>query len=438
MDQSPVMPRLAVPTVLSIILACAAQARAQAPAAPPATATLPATAPATPADTAFAALSTELRNAYKSINNKGGIEASDKPVLTSLLERVDAFSRQFPNDNRGLAASLLINEWLGERAKVETLYQELVKKSPENDQLAIAYAKRLRGENRYAEAIDVLKAHTFQSKDLVEAMKLLSECLFDDNQFADALAVLNNIPEDALTASAVLKPQIEADKQTRQQYVDLWAKEVAVRDAEQTANDLPMVIFSTAKGPIVIELFENEAPNTVANFIKLAEQGFYNGTKFHRVIANFMAQGGDPNSKPDASAGAVAGIGGPGYTIPDEYIGPNVRYHFAGSLSMANTGAPNSGGSQFFITHQPTPPLNGKHTVFGRVVDGLPVARSLQIDDELKTVVVTRKREHPYEPQTIAEGQTLPPTTAPLGSPENPLELKIPIGPGSATTTNPK
>jgi peptidyl-prolyl cis-trans isomerase B (cyclophilin B) len=331
----------------------------------------------------------------------------------------------------------MINEWLGEDAKVDSLYAQLIKMSPDNDQLAIAFAKRLRGENRYAEAIDALRAHSFQPANQAEAMVVLSECLFDENQFADALAVLESIPEDVLAASVVLKPQIEADKAIRQQYVDLWATEVAIRDAEQIANDLPMVILSTAKGPIVIELFENEAPNTVANFIKLAEQGFYNGTTFHRVIPNLMVQGGDPNSKPDASAGAVPGAGGPGYTIADEYVGTGARNHFAGSLSMFNTGSPNSGGSQFFITHQPSPLLNGKYTVFGRVVDGLPVARSLKVDDELKTVVVTRKREHAYEPKTIAEGQAPAPAVAPLGSAENPIEINVPDAGGTVTATMP-
>jgi peptidyl-prolyl cis-trans isomerase B (cyclophilin B) len=425
------MPKLALSIVLSLLLAAVAHALPQSATEPAAESA------ASPADAAFSALSIELRNVYKSITNKGGVEATDKPVLNKLLERIETFSRQFSSDPRGPAAALMINEWLGEDAKVQSLYEQLLRMSPDNDQLAIAFAKRLRGENRYAQAIDVLRAHSFKPATQAEAMVVLSECLFDENQFAEALAVLESIPEDVLAASVVLKPQIEADKAIRQQYVDFWATEVAIRDAEQIANDLPMVILSTDKGPIVIELFENEAPNTVANFIKLAEQGFYNGTKFHRVMPNFMAQGGDPNTKPDASAGAVPGQGGPGYTIADEHNGPSARKHFAGSVSMANTGAPNSGGSQFFITHQPTPHLNGKHTVFGRVADGLPAARSLQVDDDLKTVVVTRKREHPYEPKTIAEFLAPSPGVAPLGSAENPIEINVPDAGGTVSATMP-
>ena len=115
------------------------------------------------------------------------------------------------------------------------------------------------------------------------------------------------------------------------------------------------MLIKTNKGDIEVELFENEAPNTVANFITLVEKGFYNGLSFHRVLPNFMAQGGDPKGD---------GTGGPGYTIADECSGPNHRLHFRGSLSMAKEARPDTGGSQFFITFVPTSHLDGIHTVF--------------------------------------------------------------------------
>lgn len=116
----------------------------------------------------------------------------------------------------------------------------------------------------------------------------------------------------------------------------------------------------TERGPIKLKLFAEEAPTTVNNFVFLAQQGFYNGTTFHRVIKNFMVQGGDPTG---------TGTGGPGYTIKDEFH-PKLRHNKAGILSMANAGA-NTGGSQFFITHGPTPHLDNRHAVFGEVVEGL-------------------------------------------------------------------
>ena len=123
-----------------------------------------------------------------------------------------------------------------------------------------------------------------------------------------------------------------------------WSKEKKIRDAEAKANDLPRVLLKTSAGDIELELFENEAPNTVLNFISLVDKGFYNGLKFHRVLPGFMAQGGDPKGD---------GTGGPGYTIPDECKRPDHRLHFRGSLSMAHSAEPESGGSQFFLTFLP-------------------------------------------------------------------------------------
>ncbi len=165
-----------------------------------------------------------------------------------------------------------------------------------------------------------------------------------------------------------------------------------IREKERAAKDLPRVEFETPRGKIVVELFENEAPNTVANFIELAEKRFFDGTKFHRVEPNFVAQGGDPNSRdedPDND-----GQGGPGYKFADE-IGSRARRHFRGSLSMANSG-PHTNGSQFFITHRVTEQLDGRHTVFGRVVEGMDVVDGLRLNDALTAVRVLRKRDHPY------------------------------------------
>jgi cyclophilin family peptidyl-prolyl cis-trans isomerase len=176
-----------------------------------------------------------------------------------------------------------------------------------------------------------------------------------------------------------------------------WEEEQKLREAEAKADDLPRVKFTTSKGDIVIELFENEAPNTVANFISLVEKGFYNSTKFHRVIPGFMAQGGDPLG---------TGSGGPGYTIDCEVVQPNHRNHFRGTLSMAHAGR-NTGGSQFFLTFLPTPHLDGQHTVFGRVIEGMDVLAKLQRTEGISrlgppdTIIkaeVLRKRAHEYKP----------------------------------------
>ncbi len=128
--------------------------------------------------------------------------------------------------------------------------------------------------------------------------------------------------------------------------------------------------FETEKGDIKIQLFADKVPNTVNNFVYLAREGFYDNTTFHRVIADFMAQGGDPTG---------TGMGGPGYRFADEFH-PDLKHDSAGILSMANSGT-NTNGSQFFITFAPTPWLDGKHTVFGKVVEGMEVLQSISLRD---------------------------------------------------------
>lgn len=138
--------------------------------------------------------------------------------------------------------------------------------------------------------------------------------------------------------------------------------------------------FDTSRGQITCELFTKDAPKTVNNFVFLAREGFYDGTIFHRVIADFMIQGGDPTG---------TGRGGPGYQFEDE-VKANPNKHARGVLSMANAG-PNTNGSQFFITHVDTSWLNGKHTVFGKVLSGQDVVDAVQQGDELKSVKIEER-----------------------------------------------
>ena len=145
------------------------------------------------------------------------------------------------------------------------------------------------------------------------------------------------------------------------------------------------VKFTTTLGDFTAELFEDKAPKTAGNFIALVEKGFYDGIIFHRVIDDFMIQGGDPTG---------TGMGGPGYEIDDEF-GPGLRHDSEGILSMANAG-PNTGGSQFFITLVPTPWLDGHHAICGRITEGMDVVHKIgstptdYADRPLKDVVMTR------------------------------------------------
>jgi peptidyl-prolyl cis-trans isomerase B (cyclophilin B) len=138
--------------------------------------------------------------------------------------------------------------------------------------------------------------------------------------------------------------------------------------------------IETNRGTIVLKLAPESAPKTVNNFVFLAREGFYDGVTFHRVIANFMIQGGDPTG---------TGRGGPGYKFADEFAG-NPLKHGTGVISMANAG-PNTNGSQFFITHAPQPHLDGKHTVFGKVTSGMDVVNLIRQGDTMQSVVIAEE-----------------------------------------------
>ncbi len=136
--------------------------------------------------------------------------------------------------------------------------------------------------------------------------------------------------------------------------------------------------IKTNKGDIVVKLFAQQVPSTVNNFVSLAEDGFYDGVTFHRVIKDFMIQSGDPTG---------TGRGGPGYSFRDEFV-PALKHDKPGVLSMANAG-PNTNGSQFFITHVPTPHLNGKHSVFGQVIQGQDVVDKIEQGDYIDKITIT-------------------------------------------------
>ena len=161
----------------------------------------------------------------------------------------------------------------------------------------------------------------------------------------------------------------------------LTAEELKAYDENTTNKMNPIAVLTTNKGVIEIELYDDAMPITAGNFAKLAKEGFYNGTKFHRVIDGFMIQGGDPNTKTDETL--KYGTGGPGYSIPDEFVKGDKLSNVRGSIAMANSG-PNTGGSQFFIDLVDNtnldfdkPPLTSQHPVFGRVVKGMDIVDAI-------------------------------------------------------------
>ena len=255
--------------------------------------------------------------------------------------------------------------------------------------------------DNYEEAFEmaqVLMDHGIKNNYLY---RLAGEAAFCTNHF-DLAEKYFKIAADA----GVLDKEQKAHQQQIGYYKAQWAKEKKLREAEAEADDLPRVEITTEHGKMIIELFENEAPNTVANFISLVNKGFYDGLTFHRVLPHFMAQGGCPNGD---------GSGHPGYRIECECTRPDSRKHFRGSLSMAHAG-PDSGGSQFFLCFAPAigldgPPSPHHHTVFGRVVEGFdqlskikrrdPQAESPGDPDKIISMKVIRDRGHAYEPKTL-------------------------------------
>ena len=183
----------------------------------------------------------------------------------------------------------------------------------------------------------------------------------------------------------------------------LTAEEQRVNNPVTTNDMNRTAVFTTSMGVIEIELFEAEMPITTGNFIKLAESGFYDNTKFHRVIDGFMIQGGDPNSK--GSNEATYGMGGPAENVQDEFVAGELLSNTRGTISMANSGQPNSGGSQFFINLVDNtnldfdkPPFTSKHPVFGRVVKGMDIVDAIGS-------VETQERDIPATPVVVETGE---------------------------------
>ena len=386
-----------------------------------ATAFLSLTLSAAPTPSDGARLHDSFVTLYESLQAKGGVGPEDHRVIREFRDRVAADTAAHPDDTRGLAMELQLSIWLGaeddvsglferlvtqtddiriglawvryfesreDRPRVGEIYARLARHFPDDPQVTVGWAKFFKSANYYGRSVEILEGAGLDPAEDPQAAALLAECYFAEQRYQDAVDTLEAIPEEAAGS-------------TYRDYVGFWDEEQQLRSVEAAADDLPRAELLTSQGPIVVELFENEAPNTVANFISLAESGFYDGTTFHRVIENFMAQGGDPNTRPEGEG--TPGTGSPGYRIPDEDEREGARRHFTGSLAMANSGAPNTGGSQFYLTHTALAHLNGKHTVFGRVLDGLDVARSLVVGDVLETVTVLRKRDHEYVPQTLPD-----------------------------------
>lgn len=195
----------------------------------------------------------------------------------------------------------------------------------------------------------------------------------------------NNLSNQPSPTPAVKGASDSSIQKNEQQVVTNLGSPIMKQIADFPPNKAAQATITTTKGDIKISLYRDAAPLTTLNFITLASSGFYDGIVFHRVIPGFMAQVGDPTSK-DPNKKASWGTGGPGYVIADEF-GPNLKHDKAGVVSMANAG-PNTGGSQFFITHEETPWLDGKHAIFGQVIEGMEIVLKLEVGDSITKITL--------------------------------------------------
>ncbi len=192
---------------------------------------------------------------------------------------------------------------------------------------------------------------------------------------------LEGQPADSTDPTSNQTNQATTPSNSLPESITMPSSELVKSLADFTPIEGDTILLETSRGTMTLKLYTDQAPLTTTNFKTLVNEGFYDGQVFHRVIADFMAQVGDPLTK-DPTQQARWGSGGPGYTIEDEIV-PELKHDREGLLSMANTGQPNSGGSQIFITFVPTPWLDGKHAVFGEVTDGLEVLRAIEQGDTI-------------------------------------------------------
>lgn len=326
--------------------------------------------------------------------------------LKDLAAKAAEDLKKSPSDVDLLDTRVNVLLMLGETEEAIPEAKRVVELAPTRIDAVLRYARLLYISNRYDEAILVVDGLLARDKEHVESHLIRGICLFAVNRFEESAQTLDQLLKSAAKKSPEETQTAEEYLKVAQEHVGFFKTESDLRLVEQKSDDLPRARLTTSRGIVLVELFENNAPNTVANFISLAEKKFFDGTKFHRVVANFMIQGGDPNTR-DADP-TNDGHGGPGYTFADEMPEGKYRRHFRGTLSMAHAG-PNTNGSQFFITHLPAHWLNGAHTVFGRVLEGQNVVDSIRPGDVLEKVEILRKRDHEYKPVVKEDAPTPPP-----------------------------
>lgn len=263
---------------------------------------------------------------------------------------------------------------------------------PADPQRRALAARLLAVFNRFDEALDTLGEA--REGEQAEGRLLRATLRYYKGEIGPARALVDGLPADEKEAPAA----VELAK-VLEHAAAMSRRAAKLDEATKASAPRPRVKLEIDGKAAIIELFEDEAPNTVANFIALVEAGFYDGLRFHRVLSNFIAQVGDPKSRDSEE---VDGRGGPGWKIKDE-IHAKSYPHLRGMVAMARGADKDSAGSQFYVSQVPLPYLDGQSTVFGRVVEGLEIFDRIRAGARLTRASVLRKRPHAYAPKKMAE-----------------------------------
>jgi cyclophilin family peptidyl-prolyl cis-trans isomerase len=424
---------------------------------------------------AFGNLVTSLQNMSSGLSTFGigtssgvtRIGSESLPAIRSFRDRVDALRATYPVEPTLIAMDIQLSAWLKENDRVgagfrklvevtgdvatygpawldharsgndldatDEVFEYLVEYDEDGNSWATQWADLLMIRGRYGKALELLEGADLDPAVSLSSVVSLADCLFVEHRFSEASAVLDAIPEDILNADADVQTRADLISRQASEYAEAWSIEQALRAAEGATN-LPRARFETSRGPILIALYEDQAPNTVANFITLVDQGLYDGTKLHRVLGGQFAVGGDPASRGDV---VTPGSSNPGYYIADEHGRDDARKHFSGVLAMDNKGNENTAGCIWYLAMRPLPERDGRYTVFGRVVQGLDVVRSMKKDDVIEAVTILSRRDHPYEPVTLPLPGAVTPDSDPESDPESEPDSEPDSVPDSSPDSSP-
>jgi cyclophilin family peptidyl-prolyl cis-trans isomerase len=348
-------------------------------------------------------------NAY--IKSKGVLDAQTRADVVALAAEIDTDLKAPTTDRdqmlRLLPARAQTAIWLDDSDAMDAAFAKLLSMSNAPEAVALAWGRELNAEARFEKTLEVLQAREFTTDARrIDAKILIGDAYLGTNRFEPAQAAYNSAPALGRTTDQLARI---AEGSRRVMFGrTLFNKELSAIVKDQQKGDLPTVELLTSKGAVIVELFEDQAPNTVGNFIEHVEAGTYDGTSFHRFMRGFGIQGGDPAT----ASGGAGGRSNGGWVIPDEHDRADHRPPAAGRLVMAKQpagdsmikSAQNSAGCQFTILTGPAESLDGFYTVFGRVLDGMDVVRRLRADDQIIRAGVLSKRNHEYRGVRLGQG----------------------------------